>query len=127
MRRGEGVKPVVNVNDRMSSLSKHEPADVLTRFVALVDLDADQMSFGTEPVHSADPALPAAVHAGAALLVCLSDATLCSGALAERSPLFGGHTGHERCVHRVEHVEVRQRCRGRRLALATFADEEGRR
>lgn len=127
MRKGEGVRPVVNVKDRLSSLSKHEPADILTRFVALIDLDTNKMRFGAEPVQSADPALPTAAHAGAALLVCLGDATLRAGALAECGPLLGGHSGHERRVHRVEHVEVRQRCRGRRLALAAFSDEEARR
>ena len=111
----------------LSSLAKHEPADVLTRFVALVDLHADEMRFGAEPVDPADAALPTAAHARAALFVRLGDATLLTGALAESSPLLGGNAGHERRVHRVEHVEVRQSCRGRRLALAAaFADEEAR-
>ncbi len=102
--------------------------DVLTRFVALVDLDADQMRFGAEPVHPADPALPIAAHARAALLVRLGDATLPRGSPHRARITLGGHTGHERRVRRVEHVEVRQRYRGRRLALATaFADEEARR
>lgn len=97
-------------NQLLSSLPKHEPADVLTRLVVLVDLDADEMYFGAEPVNSADPLLPTAAHAGATLLVCLGDATLSSGALTERSPLLGCHSGHERRMHRIEHVEVRQRC-----------------
>ena len=128
-KRGEGVKPVVSVKkDRLSSLSKHEPADVLTRLVAFVDLDTDEMRFGAEPVNSADTFVPTAAHAGTALLVCLCDAALCSGTLAERCPLLGCHSSHERRVHRVEHVEVRQCCRGRRLALAAvFSDEEARR
>ncbi len=113
--------------DRLSSPAKHEPADVLSRFIALVDLDTDQMRFGAEPVHPADPALPAAAHACAALLVRLGDAALCTGAFAERGPLLWGHAGHEGRMHRVEHIEVRQRRRGRHLALAAaFTDEEAR-
>jgi len=128
MRKGEGVRPVMNVKDWLSSLSKHEPSDVLTRFIALVDLHADQMRFGAEPVDSADPAFPTAAHTGAALLVCFGNTTLCFGALAECSPLLRSHTGHERRVHRIEDVEVRQRCGGLRLALtAAFADKEARR
>ena len=99
----------VNVkNQLLSSLAKHEPSDVLT-LVALVDLDADEMCFGAEPVDSADPFLPTAAHAGAALLVRLGDATLSSGALAKRGPLLGCHSGHERRMYGIEHVEVRQR------------------
>jgi hypothetical protein len=119
---------VVNVKDRLlSSLPKHEPADILTRLDVLVDLDTNEMRFGAEPVDPADPLLPTAAHAGTALLVCFGNATLCFGALAQRGPLLGGYSGHERRMHRIEDVEVGQRYRRRRLALAAaFADEEAR-
>ena len=77
------------------------------------------MGLGAEPVHPADALLPSAAHARTALLVRLGDAALCPRALAERVPLLGRDAGHERGVHGVEHVEVRQR--QRRLGLARVA------
>ena len=74
------------------------------------------MGLGAQPVHPADALLPSAAHARTAFLVRLGDAALRPRTLAERVPLLGRDTGHERGVHRVEHVEVRQR--QRRLGLA---------
>ena len=86
------------------------------------------MRFGAEPVHPPDAALPTAAHARATLLVRLGDAALCARALAERMPLLRRDAGHERRVHGVEHVEVRERRRSLHVALpAVLADEERRR
>ena len=77
------------------------------------------MGLGAEPIHPANALLPSAAHARTALLVRLGDAALRLRALAERVPLLGRDAGHERRVHGVEHVEVRQR--QRRLGLARVA------
>ena len=112
---------------RRGGPTKHESADVLA-LVTLVNLDADQMRLGAEPIHPPHAALPAAAHARAAHLVRLGDAALRARALPERVPLLGRDAGHERRVHGVEHVEVRQRRRRLHVALpAVLADEERRR
>jgi hypothetical protein len=76
------------------------------------------MGLGAEPVQPADSVFPSAAHARAALLVRPGDAALRAGALAERVPFPGRHAGHERPVHGVEHIEVRQRQSHLCLALA---------
>lgn len=109
-----------------SGPAKHESADVLARLVAFVNLDAHQVRLGTEPVQPTNPTLPAASHARAALFVRLSDAALRARTLAERVPLLRRHARHERLVHGVENVEVRERHRSLGLALfAARTDEEG--
>jgi hypothetical protein len=66
------------------------------------------VGFRPEPIHPADTDFPTAAHARAPLLVRPGDTALCAGALAERVPLLWCDGGHERCVHGIEHVEVRQ-------------------
>lgn len=86
------------------------------------------MRFRSEPIHPPHAALPPTSHARAPLLVRLRDPALRARALAERMPLLWRDAGHERGVHGIEHVEVRERSRALGLALlAILADEEGRR
>jgi hypothetical protein len=89
--------------------TKHELANVLPSLTALVNLHTNQMRFRAEPVHPPHTALPTTSHARTPLLVRLRNAALRSRALPERMPLLGRDAGHERGVHGIEHVEVRER------------------
>lgn len=84
-------------------LGKHQLPNIDT----LVHLDADQPRLLPEPVNAADAALPAAAHARTPPLVRLRDLLLRTAAVPEGLPLLWRYGRHERRVHGVEEVEVR--------------------
>ncbi|KAH8993759.1 hypothetical protein EDB92DRAFT_1815416 [Lactarius akahatsu] len=96
-----------------------KPAEALTRFISLVDLDGDQFWSRASPPHTPN------CHPCAALLVHLGYMTPLVGGLTKRGPLFRGHPGYECHTYHVVHVEMAM-VRGKAWDCTDLAIRESR-
>lgn len=90
---------------------------------ALVDFDADEPCLLTEPVDATHAGLPATAHARTTTLIRLSDLVLRAASVPKRCPLLWCHGRHERGMHSIKHVEVRD---GTRLRWTHGESRTGR-
>jgi len=83
--------------------SKDQFADTVS--ATPVHFDTSQVGLPTQPVDAADTTFPA-THYRAALLICPRDLPLSLAAVAEGFPLFRSDTSEERCVDRIEYIQI---------------------